>query len=234
MDNLVYPMTRTGNMSTSIGSYMPSAHPLSSILSSLRVQKNLPPGLKSSSSIHEDIWSIGGAILNNVYGNVNWSDNWIGIKPLLKLAGAVFVESTYGILDTAYTTSKKTIESSYKSPVEAAVAICLASSLYGDTAVNEAITNFLKTMLDELTLKPIRDKMFESKAGRDGAKYSNYINPYQYIPSDWDKTGAGFQAWGTDYVTAWHDLLVALQASTKLPTVFAAAAAAVLNHEWKK
>ena len=234
MDNLVYPMTRTGTMSTSISSYMPSGHPLSSILSSLRVQKNLPPGLKSSSSIHEDIWSIGGAVLNNVYGNVNWSDNWIGIKPLLKLAGAVFVESTYGILDTAYTTSKKTIESSYKSPVEAAVAICLASSLYGDTAVNEAIVNFLKTMLEELTLKPIRDKMFENTPGRDDGKYSNYINPYQYIPSNFDQTGAGFKAWGQNYVTAWNDLLVALQASTKLPTVFAAAAAAVLNHEWRK
>ena len=228
-------MTRTGNMSTSIGSYMPSAHPLSSILSSLRIQKNLPPGLKSSSSIHEDIWSIGGAILNNVYG-VNWSDNWIGIKPLLKLAGAVFVESTYGVIDTAYTTSKKTIESSYKSPVEAAVAICLASSLYGDPVVNEAITNFLRTMLEELTLRPIRDKMFENTEGRDDPNYSyyNYINPSKYIPSNWDKTGDGIKAWGANYVTAWTELMDALQKSTKLPTLYAAAAAAVLNHEWRK
>lgn len=140
------------------------------------------------------------------------------VPDLGKFGVQLLYYATYGVHNAAWKVLKQEGYYLFNSPVEAAIALCIGVNVYSDEAVKTAVDNFLGALYEDITLKPLRERIMNTKSQYEDPGLSNGFNVVQGLTAEY-----------VHYTTAWKDLLVAIAKSKNMPALTTAAAVAILK-----
>ena len=172
-------------------------------------QRNIINGIRTDSSFFSDIPHTFAGLYRAIT-----KKPLEAIPDMAMFGGQLLYFATFGVHDAAYKVVKQQAYNLYHSPAEAAIVAALGLTLYNDDQVKTAGKAFLNALsADFLGGEQFKDAKFDDPAG---------ITNLWHIPN-------GVYRTYKDYTQQWIIFLQAVAASKHIPTITAAAAAAIVK-----